>query len=244
MALAAIPAVAAPLLLHAFAWDAPRFTIMLVFGAFVLLVAVDRVTPTIGARAVTGLALLVTLFHAWWTVPLISGTDFDGEGAFALRTGPTTRTFFDCRPLFENAGFETGDLDRWEQKEGEFQIRKAVSDQGGRLRKGTSGTWWASSWDPVAGDRAEGILVSEPFVITGATIITGVGGGFDKRRLRAALVVDGVEVRSATGRNSNDLRPVAWDTREVVGQTARIEIIDRSQDRWGHIDVDGFCFFR
>ena len=56
------------------------------------------------------------------------------------------------------------------------------------------------------------------------------------------LVVDGQIVRSATGRNSENLDWVSWDVAEFAGQDATIRIIDNNRFGWGHILVDQVMF--
>jgi fructan beta-fructosidase len=56
------------------------------------------------------------------------------------------------------------------------------------------------------------------------------------------LVVDGEIVRSATGRNSENLDWVSWDVAEFAGQDATIRIIDNNRFGWGHVLVDQVMF--
>ncbi len=65
-----------------------------------------------------------------------------------------------------------------------------------------------------------------------------IGGGEDLERLYVALVVNGKIVKKATGRGTEELRRVTWDITPWVGNTARILIVDRSSEAWGHLLVD------
>ncbi|MBM7503538.1 GH32 C-terminal domain-containing protein [Agromyces aurantiacus] len=56
------------------------------------------------------------------------------------------------------------------------------------------------------------------------------------------LVVDGEIVRTATGRNSENLDWVSWDVSEYVGQEASVRLIDNNRFGWGHILVDQVMF--
>ncbi|MFC5382182.1 GH32 C-terminal domain-containing protein [Aquipuribacter nitratireducens] len=58
------------------------------------------------------------------------------------------------------------------------------------------------------------------------------------RETAVHLVVDGEVVRSATGQDSETLDWVAWDVRDLRGRTARLEVVDRSSEGWGHVNVD------
>lgn len=54
------------------------------------------------------------------------------------------------------------------------------------------------------------------------------------------LVVDGAVVRTATGRNSEDLDWTSWDTSDLIGRRARIMLVDNNRSSWGHLLADQF----
>jgi levanase len=56
------------------------------------------------------------------------------------------------------------------------------------------------------------------------------------------LVVDGEIVRTATGRNSENLDWVNWDVSEFAGREASVRIIDNNRFGWGHVLVDQVMF--
>lgn len=56
------------------------------------------------------------------------------------------------------------------------------------------------------------------------------------------LVIDGEVVRTATGRNSENLDWVSWDVSELAGREASIRLIDNNRFGWGHILVDQVMF--
>jgi len=56
------------------------------------------------------------------------------------------------------------------------------------------------------------------------------------------LVVDGEIVRSATGRNSENLDWVSWNVAEFAGREASIRVIDNNRFGWGHVLVDQVMF--
>ena len=56
------------------------------------------------------------------------------------------------------------------------------------------------------------------------------------------LVVDGEVVRSATGRNGENLDWTSWDVSQYAGREASVRIIDNNRFGWGHILVDEVMF--
>ncbi|HWD19326.1 MAG TPA: GH116 family glycosyl-hydrolase [Verrucomicrobiae bacterium] len=91
------------------------------------------------------------------------------------------------------------------------------------------------------GDDATGKLISQPFTIERNFIRFLVGGGKQKTT-QIRLVIDGANVRTASGRDVELLEPHSWDVREFVGKTARLEIVDEQKGGWGHINVDEIVF--
>jgi len=85
-------------------------------------------------------------------------------------------------------------------------------------------------------------LTSKPFTITEPYIAFLIGGGSHKGATCMNLVVGGKVVRSATGRNQEQLAPHVWSVREFKGKTGRLEIVDRHSGPWGHINVDYIRF--
>jgi len=56
------------------------------------------------------------------------------------------------------------------------------------------------------------------------------------------LLVDGEVVRTATGANSETLDWTGWNLRDLIGETAQIQVVDRNTGGWGHILADNFAF--
>ncbi len=93
------------------------------------------------------------------------------------------------------------------------------------------------------GDKSTGKLTSPEFKIERKFIKFLIGGGGWAGKTCLNLLVGGKQVRSATGPNvvpggSEDLAPAAWEVAELIGQTARLEIVDAAKGGWGHINVD------
>ncbi len=94
----------------------------------------------------------------------------------------------------------------------------------------------------LGGDEATGTLTSPEFVVNSSYINFLIGGGHHPGQVGIRLLVDGDEVRSATGRDTERLDWHAWDVREFRGRTARLEIFDHHTRGWGHINVDHLMF--
>lgn len=92
------------------------------------------------------------------------------------------------------------------------------------------------------GDAATGTITSPPFTIDRNFVHFLIGGGDHALGVEPAtsvqLLVDGQPVRTATGEDSPDLRPVEWDVRDLAGRTAQFQILDDATGPWGHLMVD------
>jgi len=167
-------------------------------------------------------------FTAWLTHEAIVGE----LGAPPADRDAACRTVFD----FEAPGLPgwiiTGDV-----------AEEPTSAQGRRGQHavyGYRGHAFFNSWGALA-DRSESDAMSPPFVLDGATVRVRVGGGArgsDTEDLGVALVVDGREVATAAGGDTETMRDVVWDTAALRGRTAAIHIRDHATGGWGHITVD------
>ncbi|MBW9094184.1 glycoside hydrolase family 32 protein [Microbacterium jejuense] len=92
------------------------------------------------------------------------------------------------------------------------------------------------------GDASTGTVTSPPFTIDRNFVHFLIGGGDHALGVEPAtsvqLLVDGQPVRTATGDDSPDLRPVEWDVRDLAGRTAQFQILDDATGPWGHLMVD------
>ncbi len=91
-------------------------------------------------------------------------------------------------------------------------------------------------------DKYEGTLTSPEFVIQHPFIHFLIGGGAHAEKTCANLVVDGDVVRTAMGRNLEILEAQTWNVTELKGKRARIQIVDRAQGGWGHVNFDHVVF--
>ena len=105
---------------------------------------------------------------------------------------------------------------------------------------GWQGTYYVNTF--LQGDGTQGKATSRAFAIARSFIHLRVGGGRHPGETCVNLVIDGAVVATATGDNSEVLRPVLWDVRAHKGKQATIEIVDRNPGGWGHILVDHIVF--
>ena len=88
------------------------------------------------------------------------------------------------------------------------------------------------------GDGTVGTLTSPDFKLTRKYLNFLIGGGAHPGKTCLNLVVDGRTVRTATGRDSEQLLWRTFDLADFQGKTGHIEIIDDETGGWGHINVD------
>ena len=135
--------------------------------------------------------------------------------------------------------FEDGKFDNWKQEGEAFSNAPTTR---AALYQGPVGFWqgrfFANSYSQGT-DKKEGVLISEPFIIKGDEISFLIAGGNHPEDCFIQLISDSKTLFKATGDNSEEFRLVKWRHKyPIVGQTARIEIIDHSIKAWGHIMVD------
>ena len=110
-----------------------------------------------------------------------------------------------------------------------------------------------SLWDQpqVSGFRGKGLVnasygstgraVSREFLIERRFIRFLIGGG-SHENTELLLIVNGKIVRSASGKDSEELRVATWEVSELEGKTAHLEIVDEGTGPMGHILVDQIEF--
>ncbi|MDQ2733268.1 MAG: glycoside hydrolase family 32 protein, partial [Armatimonadota bacterium] len=89
-----------------------------------------------------------------------------------------------------------------------------------------------------AGDGPTGTLTSPVFRLARRYLSFVIGGGSYEGMTCLNLIVGGKVVCSATGENSDRLRPVSWDISRWRGMAARVQIVDNVSGDWGHIIID------
>jgi len=141
------------------------------------------------------------------------------------------------RPAIVLADFEGDNYGDWKVEGEAFGAKPAAGtlekqqEVSGFLGKGLVNTF-------LGGDQAKGRLTSPKFKIDRRFINFLVGGGNHGKRTCINLLVGDKVVRSVSGKNNEQLRWHSWGVWEFEGKQARIEIVDRHSDSWGHINVD------
>jgi uncharacterized protein (DUF608 family) len=184
-------------------------------------------------------------------VCLYSGRDQPGTRRNRVLTRAGL-TFLECsavpppereeRPPLVFADFEGPDYGDWKvegEAFGKGPAHGPVGVQAGRLR-GFLGKGFVNTYQN--SDDLHGKLTSPAFAIEHAFISFLVGGGSHAGKTCVNLLVEGKVVRTATGRDTEELHWANWDVRDLGGKTARIEIVDQQSGPWGHILVDQIEF--
>jgi hypothetical protein len=87
-------------------------------------------------------------------------------------------------------------------------------------------------------DRRKGSVTTPPFVLNRRYVRFLIGGGDHPGWACVNLLVGGRVVRSATGQDDDRLEAAAFDVQDLKGQTAQLQVLDRHEGEWGHINVD------
>lgn len=154
-------------------------------------------------------------------------------------------------PLFANSDFEKGDLTNW-QPEGDALKNQPTRGDNLKARgantAGQQGDYWIGTYESangknaggVQGDAPQGKLCSIAFLVQGKYLTFLIGGGQNPNALYVDILVGGKSVAKITGTNRETMQRVAVDMRDYPDKDVRIEIVDASSGRWGHINVDDF----
>ncbi len=157
----------------------------------------------------------------------------------AIATAPA---FSGERPDLLIADFEQADYGNWQVSGEAFGPGPAEGTLPRQMKvSGYLGRRLVNSY--YKGDGTTGRLVSPPFRIERRYINFLIGGGRHPGKTCINLLVDGKQVRTATGPNdrpggSERLDWHSWDVAELEGQQAVIEIVDEATGGWGHINID------
>jgi hypothetical protein len=143
------------------------------------------------------------------------------------------------RIVFED--FEEQSYGNWEIEGEAFSDKPSEGTSPGQNPvSGFTGKGLVNTYLP--DDRPRGRLLSKPFTIEHDFIGFLVGGGGHAGKTCINLKVGGEVKRTATGRWNENLAPAQWDTADLKGQEAVIEIVDDHDGGWGHINIDQIVF--
>ena len=133
------------------------------------------------------------------------------------------------------ADFEGTDFGPWDISGEAFGVAPARSGEiSSHNVKGFEGTGFATSY--FGGHKAEGEITSAPFEVQRRYINLLLGGG-KTSDIYIGLLVNGELAKTALPINLENLEWFSWDVSTLVGQDARIQIVD---DRSGH--PQGYLF--
>ena len=163
------------------------------------------------------------------------------DASNATGTLPTTA---DGRAL--NLDFETGTLADWTATGDAFAKQPIEGDTVVVRNRGNSlhqGKFWLGGYERLF-DKPTGALTSAPFRATQPWAGLRIGGG-GHRETRVELVLrEGDKVVwSGSGRNLENLEPVAIDLRPYQGKELYVRIVDEHMGHWGHINFDDFRLY-
>ena len=88
------------------------------------------------------------------------------------------------------------------------------------------------------GDSTTGTLTSPAFPLERKYLNFLIGGGSHENEACMNLLIDGKVVRTATGRNDEQLGWESWDVSAFAGRNATLQIVDHATGNWGHINID------
>lgn len=139
------------------------------------------------------------------------------------------------------ADFESGDYGAWQVEGTAFGTRPATGTLANQQPvSGFHGQGLVNTF--LGGDVPQGRLLSPEFTLERPFLSFLIGGGSQPGQTCINLLVNGQVVRTATGQDRERLTPHNWDVRDLRGQRARLEILDRASGPWGHINIDQIEF--
>ncbi|HET6882549.1 MAG TPA: PVC-type heme-binding CxxCH protein [Pirellulales bacterium] len=145
-----------------------------------------------------------------------------------------------------NFDFETGTLADW-RAEGDAFARQPIEGdtvfaRRNDMHSGHRGRFWIGTYER-HGDVPQGTLTSVAFKVTQPYASFLVGGGSHPETCVEIVRIDsGKTIFQASGDNTEELKPVAVDLREHVGQEILLRLVDRHSGGWGHVNFDDFRF--
>ena len=144
-----------------------------------------------------------------------------------------------------NFDFETGTLKDWTAEGEAFRDQPIKGDTVAPRRGDKSnhqGNYWIGGYER-HGDSPQGTLTSVPFAVTHPWASFLVAGGPHPTTRVELVRADSNDVFYKTsGFESETLRRVAVDLRQMQGKRIFIRIVDKNSGPWGHVNFDDFRF--
>lgn len=142
-----------------------------------------------------------------------------------------------------NFDFEAGSLSGWSVEGNAFAGQPVRGDRVHARRSDMHsnhlGEYWIGSYESAHHDAALGSMVSPAFVLHKAWVSFLVAGGpWAETRVEIARKDNGAVLARASGKESEELAPVAFNLTEHVGTLVEVRVIDERQGHWGHINFD------
>jgi uncharacterized protein (DUF608 family) len=185
-------------------------------------------------------AELLTRTAAEGGVVLADGARPDFFQTIALLISKT-RDFASVAMVFED--FESKTYEGWTITGTAFGKGPSHGTEGPQQSvSGFAGHGLVNTFHIQNGDQPQGTATSKRFTIERRYIGFLIGGGAHAGKTCVNLRVDGKVVRTATGKDLEALEPATWDVADLKGRQAVIEIVDKSSEGWGHINVDQIVF--
>ncbi len=152
----------------------------------------------------------------------------------------------DGKPL--NLGFEDGSLKDWKAAGSAFDQQpvrgNTVTSRRADMESGHAGDYWVGTFER-GGDEWQGTLTSTPFKVTQPFASFLVGGGVHAATRVELVRADTQKVFfKISGTDSETLKPVVVETKEHLGQSMFIRVVDQHAGPWGHINYDDFKFHK
>lgn len=145
------------------------------------------------------------------------------------------------RWIFED--FETGNFSNWKKEGDAFQTPQSRANSNFPMSvNGYEGQFFACSFTNNQ-DASKGKLSSQTFTIKHDYLEFKIAGGNHPYKTGVLLKINGKTIKQATGKNSENMRTVKWELKELKGEKAQLIIIDTISEGWGNIMVDQFVFY-
>ena len=143
--------------------------------------------------------------------------------------------------------FESGGLQGWRIVEGKFDYfrsDRATYHNHPNTPYNKQGKYYLSTVEQQPGmrsnDRMTGVAESPVFVLARPEMTVLVGGGNYPGAYVALCTLDGREVLTARGRQTEKMFPITWKAPQLVGKKVFLRIVDRETRGWGHVTFDDF----